>query len=440
MNTLYLDLFSGISGDMFLGAMIDLGVDPAALESALASLPVSGYHLHVRRGHKSAIEGVKVDVHLGDHHGHEHHQEHDHEHSHGHHHHDHGHPHTGHPHAHHDSHSHSHHEEHGRSYAEIKSLISNAQLSDWVKQKATAVFHRIAVAEGKIHGMPADQVHFHEVGAVDSIVDVVGAAIALEMLGKPRVLTSRVVEGFGWVTCAHGRFPIPAPATLAILGARGIAVSQCEEPHELITPTGAAIIAEFAESFGPMTDLIATRIGYGLGTRDNKTRPNVLRAILGTSSSATSALDWEQDHVTVLETNIDDSSAEVLGFVVEKALGAGALDAFHTPIQMKKSRPGVLLTLLCHEHHANPLTELVLRETSAFGVRRYTAERRKLKREFATVKTPFGEIPIKIGRLNSQVIQTAPEFEACRQAATDHRVPLKEVYASALKAFSELNE
>jgi uncharacterized protein (TIGR00299 family) protein len=303
-----------------------------------------------------------------------------------------------------------------------------------------AVFHRIAVAEGKIHGMPPEQVHFHEVGAVDSIVDIVGACIGLEMLGKPRVLSSFVVEGTGFINCAHGRFPIPAPATLAILGARGIAVSQCDEPHELVTPTGAALLAELVDEFGPMQGLVADKIGYGLGTRDNKTRPNVLRAVLGeatasAASSGSSPHGWETDTITIIETNLDDVSAEILGSLVERALKDGALDVFFTPIQMKKNRPGVLLSLLCAEKDADRFSELILRESSAFGVRRYSAERRKLVREFVSAQTPYGQVVIKLGKLDGKVVQAAPEFESCRQAAESWRVPLKLVYEAALQAF-----
>jgi len=308
-----------------------------------------------------------------------------------------------------------------------------------VKKKSVAVFQRIADAEGKIHGKPPEQVHFHEVGAVDSIVDIVGASIALEMLGKPRALSAPVVEGVGWIDCAHGRFPIPAPATLAILGARGVAVTQCDEPHELVTPTGAALLAEFVENFGPMQGLVAEKIGFGLGTRTNKTRPNVLRAILGTSNSElrtpnSEAHDWETDTIAVLETNLDDISAEVLGNFVERALAAGALDIFHTPIQMKKNRPGVLLTVLSVEIDADKFSEMILRETSAFGVRRHSAERRKLHREFTTVKTSFGEVTVKIGKLDGKIVQAAPEFESCKKAAEKAGVPLKEVYEAALMA------
>jgi uncharacterized protein (TIGR00299 family) protein len=339
-----------------------------------------------------------------------------------------------------DAHQHEHGEHqhsHGRNFSEIEKLISTSSLSDWVKEKSLAVFYRIAVAEGKIHGLPPEQVHFHEVGAVDSIVDIVGACIGLEMLGKPRVLASPVVEGTGWIDCAHGRFPIPAPATLSILGQKGIPVSQCDEPHELVTPTGAALLAEFVEEFGPMRDLVAEKIGYGLGTRDNKTRPNVLRAALGKTASSKGTHDWEIDTITVLETNLDDLSPEILGDFVEQALAAGALDVFHTPIQMKKNRPGVLLTILCAEADADKFTEMILRETSSFGVRRHTTERRKLRREFASVKTTFGEVTVKVGKLDGKVIQTSPEFESCKKLARTAKVPLKAIYDSAATALKQ---
>ena len=441
MKVLYLDIFSGISGDMFVGALLDLGVDAHQFEHELEKLNVDGYHLHVSRGEKSGIAGIKFDVHLADHdHDHDHGHSHDHEDHHHHHHHDHSH---GHSHAHSHSHEHEpehqHHHDENRTFTEIKKLISQSPLSDWVKKKSIAVFQRIADAEGKIHGKPPEQVHFHEVGAVDSIVDIVGASIALEMLGKPRVLAAPVVEGVGWIDCAHGRFPIPAPATLAILGARNVAVTQCDEPHELVTPTGAALLAEFVESFGPMHGLVAEKIGFGLGTRTNKTRPNVLRAVLGTSNiqhptSNIPAHDWETDTIAVLETNLDDISAEILGNFVERALAAGALDVFHTPIQMKKNRPGVLLTILCAQSDADKFSEMMLRETSAFGVRRHSAERRKLRREFTTVKTPFGEVTVKIGKLDGKLVQAAPEFESCRKVAEAAKVSVKEVYEAVLKA------
>jgi uncharacterized protein (TIGR00299 family) protein len=465
MKTLYLDIFSGLSGDMLIGALIDLGVDPRRLQKELARLDLDGYRTHIKRGHKASIEGVKFDVQVAHEHTHEHshgggaththphthedksHHHHDHgdlhEHGHEHEHHDHDHDQEKHEHSHgHESEGYGHEHSHGRNYAQIREMINRSSLSDWVKQKAVAVFHRIAVAEGKIHGLPLEQVHFHEVGAVDSIVDIVGACIGLEILGKPRVVAAPVVEGTGWINCAHGRFPIPAPATLAILGARGIPVSQCEEPQELLTPTGAALLAEFAESFGPMRDLVAERIGFGLGTRDNETRPNVVRAVLGETTAPDQASatkhDWETDTVTVLEANLDDLSGEILGYFVEKALGMGALDVFHTPIQMKKNRPGVLLTVLCAEGESDKFGELMLRETSTFGIRRYTAERRKLRREFTKVKTSFGEVTLKLGKLDGKLIQAAPEYESCKAVAEKAGVPLKEIYEAATRAFKAL--
>ncbi len=430
-KTLYLDIFSGISGDMFIGALLDLGVSFEALQAELQKVDIGSFHLHEQRQSKAGIAGIKFDVHEHHAHGHAghdhgHHHPHDHSHGPG----DHGHTHQHEP-------AHHHHHGDSRNYADIRKLILGSALSDWVKEKSVAVFHRIAVAEGKIHGHPPEEVHFHEVGAIDSIVDVIGACVCLEQLGRPRVLAAQVTEGTGWVNCAHGRFPVPTMATLEILGARGIAVSQCDEPHELVTPTGAAILAEFAETFGPMRGLVAERVGYGLGTRDNHNRPNVLRAVLGpsqTSPAPAPHLDWETDTIAVLETNLDDVNPELLGAFVEQALKAGALDVFHTPIQMKKSRPAILLTVLCPEAKADALSELMLRETTAFGVRRTTASRRKLRREVARISTAYGLVEVKIGRLNGKLIQAAPEFESCRALAEEKGISLKEVYSAAQAA------
>lgn len=441
MKTLFFDLFSGISGDMAIGALIDLGVDFQRLEAELAKLNLGGYHLHIAKAKRFQIVGTKFDVHLegeSSAHSHEHGHDHDHDHEHGH---DHG-PHHSHSHPHAPAKGTSfggipglresfkapeHHHHEGRTFADIKVLIGKSELSDWVKEKAIAIFLRVALAEGKIHGQPPEQVHFHEVGAVDSIVDIIGFCIGLEMLGKPKVLCSPVIEGSGWIDCAHGRFPVPAPATLEILSARGIAVSQCEEPHELVTPTGAALMAEMAERFGPMQALKPERIGFGIGTRDNKTRPNVLRVILGESEAATGH-DWEVDTICVLETNLDDINSEVLGHFIGRAMDAGALDVFYTPIQMKKNRPAVMLTVLCQTADADRFCEMMLRETTAFGVRRMTSERRKLRREVRPVSTQFGDIAVKFGLLDGQVVQAAPEYESCKAAAQAHGVPIKDVY------------
>ena len=425
MKTLYLDIFSGISGDMFIGALLDLGVDAAQFERELEKLGLREYHLHVSRQERGAIAGTKFDVHLTTSPAHVHsHGEGEHSHSH-----EPGHEHT-----------------HGRTFADISKMITRSLLSPWVKEKAIAVFQRVAVAEGKIHGHPPESVHFHEVGAVDSIVDIVGACVVLEMLGRPRVRAAQPIEGTGTIRCAHGTFPIPAPATLEILRARGVTLQQCEEPGELITPTGAAILAEFAESFGPMREQAVEKIGYGLGTRQNKTRPNVLRAVFGEESEESKAqgprsrvgggLDWETDTIAVLETNLDDINAELLGAFVEQALAAGALDVFYTPVQMKKNRPGVLLTVLCADTDADKFSELILRETTAFGVRRTLAERRKLRREMTKVTTEFGEVSVKLGRLGGKVIQAAPEFESCRAVAARAGVTVREVYETTVKALN----
>jgi len=536
---------------MFIGAMIDLGVDARKLERELRNLRLTGYHLHVARMSKSSIEGVKFDVHIEDENEHhhdagEHHrspepafgshggmlvnvpkgqlevsvfetkvpprfrlyflnrkgkpvppiggnmvtletlrpdgerktfrfkkypnyleateelpephefqailnlnqggateryslefrESHEHDHAHGTH--EHTHSHSA-EHSHGPESTHHHHEHsHGRNYAEIKELIRSSSLSEWVKQKAVAVFQHIARAEGKIHGVPADKVHFHEVGAVDSIVDIVGACIALELLGKPQVLASSVVEGTGFVNCAHGRFPIPAPATLEILGSKRIPISQCEEPQELLTPTGAALLAEFVEEFGPLRGMVAEKIGFGLGTRNNQTRPNVVRAILGTAEEPRrpdgNKHDWETDTITILEANLDDISGEILGNFVELALSKGALDVYYTSILMKKNRPGVLLTVMCAEDLADQLTQIMLRETSTFGVRRYLTERRKLLREFVMAKTDYGEVSVKIGKLDGQIIQCAPEFESCKLLAESKKVSIRQIYSAALKS------
>jgi uncharacterized protein (TIGR00299 family) protein len=417
MKTLYLDLFSGISGDMFLGALIDLGVDVRRLERELKKLKLRGWRLEVSRQIKGGLAGVKLDVVVNEP----------------------GAPARVSPAAPHPP---------DRTFGQIRHLITRSRLSPWVKQRSVATFRRLAEAEGQIHGVPIEEVHFHEIGAADSIVDIVGACVALEMLGKPRVRASPVVEGIGWVDCAHGRLPLPAPATLAILGARGIGITQCDEPQELVTPTGAALLAEFVEHFGPMNHLVAGKIGLGLGTRENRTRPNVLRAILGDEEIAPGAArnappasrppDWETDTIAVLETNLDDCSGEILGAFVKMALAAGALDVFHTPVQMKKNRPGVLLTVLCAEADADRLSELMLRETTAFGVRKTIAERRKLRREFADLQTPFGKVTVKIGRWGDKVIQAAPEFESCRELAERTQAPLKQIYAAALQSAQQI--
>ncbi|MCS1409356.1 MAG: hypothetical protein M2R45_02536 [Verrucomicrobia subdivision 3 bacterium] len=391
MRTLYLDAFSGISGDMFLGAMIDLGISEERLTSELAKLRLEEYDLQIRRQQKFNIKGVKFDVILRTH-------------------------------------------SHGRNFSQIRALINESTLSDWVKENAIETFARVARAEGKAHGMPPDEVHFHEVGAVDSIMDIVGASIAIDLLDRPRVQSSMVVEGTGWVHCAHGRFPVPTMATLSILGERGVAVSQCDEPHELVTPTGAAILAQFAESFGPMNQLVASKIGYGLGTRDHKSRPNVLRAVIGEASAQSAESRWDTDTIGVVECNLDDQSPEILGYTFELALREGALDVFHSPIQMKKQRLGTLFTILCELPDSERFARLILRETSAFGVRTYESKRFKLRRSQDTVETPYGPVAVKIGRLEDKVIKVSPEYEACKTLAQQTGVSIQEIFKAVAAA------
>jgi pyridinium-3,5-bisthiocarboxylic acid mononucleotide nickel chelatase len=385
---LYLDCFSGISGDMMVGALCDLGVEPATIETELRKLSLGKTRLHFERQARRGISGIKFLVEEPA------------------------------P----RKHRHTH-------YEVIRKLIGESGLSDFVTQKARAIFERIAVAEAKIHGVPVETVAFHEVGAIDSIADIVGACVALEELGKPRVLVSALREGRGWIDCAHGRFPLPAPATLEIL--RGVEIESVDEPWESITPTGAAIVREFAESFGPMPRLEIERVGYGIGTRDLEQRPNVLRAIFGRTTEGMPN-ELETDTIIEIETQLDDLSPELTGAATERLFALGALDVTLTPVQMKKNRPGVQLSVLCEPALEAKIVHAMLVETSAFGVRRSEKRRYKLERRFEKVQMPFGEITIKLGLLKGEVVQVAPEFESCRLAAERTGQPLRVIYQEAL--------
>ncbi len=477
MRVLFLDCFSGISGDMTVGALCDLGVKPSSFEWELSKLDIGDFHMHFERKQRKNIEGVKFGIHAGsththdqdedpDEHGqvhahaHEHESEHEHEHGHAH---EHEHDHDEHEHRHgvephaHDHHGHEHgpgcdhahaheHEHeldehsHGRSYVEIRALLESSDLSDFVKKHALSIFHRVAVAEAKIHGTPVESIGFHEVGALDSIADIVLACAGIEELGVERIYVGKLADGHGWVDCAHGRFPIPAPATLEIL--RGIPVGQIDEPFEFITPTGAAIAAEFGHGFGVMPPMTIGKIGYGLGNRQLENRPNVLRAVLGElatdDAAATPAANgggFATDTVTQIETNIDDLSPEIVGATIDRLLAAGALDAFFTPAQMKKNRPGVLLTVLCEPAKVDALSALIFRHTSSFGLRLSEKRRLKLERRFETVGTAYGEIQVKLGfDAGGNLLQVSPEFESCRVVAERADVPLREVYAAAVQA------
>ena len=546
MRVLFLDCFSGISGDMTVGALCDLGVKPSAFEWELAKLEIGDFHMHFERKKRQAIEGIKFGIHEGaththdqdepedlghshdhDHHahtegkherhaehehdcGHDHghaHKEHshdcghDHEHhdaqahgdahdhdhskcSHDHHHgeehthsHQHGHgrehdaqsehsheghhdhKHEAHSHAHHDAHAHEPHQHgpdcnhghahpenhghahadtekqahiHGRSHAEIKALIEQSDLSDFVKKHALSIFQRIAVAEGRIHGQPPEAVTFHEVGALDSIADIICTCVGIEQLGVERVLVSPLFDGRGFVKCAHGEYPIPSTATLEIL--KGIPLRQVDEPYEFITPTGAAIVAEFGASFGVMPQIRAEKIGYGVGTRNLPNRPNVLRAVLGETEDG-GQVPYETDQIVCVEANLDDQSPEITGSVTGKLLAAGALDVFLTPIQMKKNRPGIKLSVLCEEADLRTIADLLFKETTSFGIRMTRADRWKLSRKFKMVHTAYGEISVKLGYVGEKVVQVAPEFESCQAASNRSGQPLRAVYEAALQSY-----
>ncbi len=402
MKCLYLDCVGGISGDMLLGALIDLGLDIRMLRRELAKLKLDEFEVSARHGQRQGITGTKFDVTLREHDSHHHHG-HDHEH-------------------------------HGRSFHDIQRLIETSKLAAEVKRRAIGAFRRLAVAEGKIHGVAPEKVHFHEVGAVDSIVDFVGACIGLRALGVERVVASAPLRtGFGFVDCAHGRFPVPGPATVELL--KGVPVYAGDEEAELITPTGAALLREFATEFGPMPAMTVSVIGYGLGSRDLPKSPNVLRALLGDVGDSDAR---DSDRVAVLETNLDDVNPQVLGDVMDKALSAGALDVFHTPIQMKKNRPGVMLSVLCAPADADRLSRLLLENTTAFGVRHTEAQRLKLDREMVVVKTAFGRVEVKIGRLGGRIVSASPEFESCKRAATKAKVPVRRVLTAALAEAEKL--
>ncbi len=436
MRTLYLDCFAGASGDMFIGALLDCGLDFELLKTELAKLGVEGYELSLTRVDRSGINSAKFDVHLkaADHqhdHSHDHH-----DHSHDHHHHDHSHDHSHeanptpsiqHPTS--DSHDH-------RSLSTIKQIISSSALSASVKERALTIFQRIGEAESKIHGIPIETVHFHEVGAIDSIVDIIGSCIGLEALQIEKILSAPLHVGSGTFKCAHGTYPVPGPATAELL--RGVPVYSKGIEGELVTPTGAAIISTLAAGYGNLPAMKIERVGYGAGTRSYPQFPNVLRAVIGEMED--SGGDPTPTTVTVIEANIDDLSPQVFGHLMEKALTAGALDVFYTPVQMKKNRPGVLMTLLCNLSDRDRMTDLIFSETTTLGVRYRNEQREILRREHLAVETEFGSIRIKIARAqDGRLMNFAPEFEDCRVAAELHQVPIRHVQLAALQVYAKQN-
>lgn len=384
MRIAYFDCFSGISGDMTLGALIHAGVDAAAIREAVASLGLSA-ELKVARIRKSGFDATQVTVEA--------------------------------PHEH--VHRHLHH---------ITKMIDASRLTERQKGLAHKIFRRLAEAEAAVHGSTIEKVHFHEVGAIDSIVDIVGAAVAIDLLGVDRIVASPVPTGRGTVKAAHGVMPVPAPGTAELLKGVPLAASSIEA--ELTTPTGAAILTSVASEFGPLPAMRIETIGYGAGQRDLAEQPNVLRVFVGTVAESA-----ETDRVWVLETNLDDLPGELIGYCTEQLLAAGALDVFTTAIGMKKNRPGVLVSVLCTELLIGEMEEILFRETATFGIRRYSTVRSKLERRSHVVTTPYGPVQGKLGWRAGRPPIFAPEYEDCRRVAAVKGISLRDVYAAAIRAF-----
>ena len=380
MRIAYFDCFSGISGDMTLGALVDAGVDPGALRAAVAGLglPAELAFDTVRRGGFRAIHARVIAP-----------PEH--------------------------AHRHLHH---------IEAMIDKAGISPRQADLAKRIFRRLGEVEAEAHGIDIQKVHFHEVGAVDSIVDIVGAAVGLDLLGVDRIEASPVPPGRGWVRAAHGRMPLPAPATANLL--KGIPLAESTAEGEQTTPTGAAILATVAESFGPLPAMTISAIGLGAGTREVPDVANILRLFVGELAPAFGA-----DRVWVLETNLDDLPGEVVGYATTQLLAAGALDAYVTPIQMKKNRPGVMISALCEEAKVPDLEAILFRETTTLGIRRYPVSRHKLRREAVVVQTPLGPIRGKLGWIEGRPPQFSPEYDDCARVATERNVPIRDVYQAA---------
>ena len=415
MNILHIDAFAGISGDMTVSALRDLGVGEEVFQQALAALPITLPECRFERGNRGGIAGWRFCVtgHDGNEEPESQYQL----------------PASKSPKRHSSVFINTSAHSHGRNHAEIITLLKQSSLNTEVKRRALAVFQRIAIAEGGIHGVPPETVGFHEVGAEDSIADIVAACAGFVSLQLDSISCGPLIEGSGQIKCAHGLFPLPAPATLALL--KGIPFSQVEEAWEHITPTGAALLAEFSGSFGPMPEMSVSAIGYGLGSRQTLKRPNVLRLILGTSVLSK---DEAKEFVLELRCNLDDLTPEHAASALEAIITSGALDATLTPTVMKRGRPGWILEVLCHPDQADALSELIMRQTTAFGIRRHTMQRLILDRHHRSVETPYGPISVKVGLLKGEIIQQSPEFSSCAEAAARHAVPVHLVHAAALGA------
>jgi len=426
---------------MFLGALVDAGVSAELLEKTVAALNL-GAKLEISKVNRSGITATKVDVLV---HGEKElpreefweqsHGEHSHSHAHG-----------GHSQQHshteeeqrtgvsapekHSAHEHA--DAHGRTLKEIREIIGRAAISEGAKKTALAIFSALGTAEAKIHNSELDSVHFHEVGAVDAIVDIVGAAVGAEALGVDEIVCSPLNVGGGMVKCAHGEFPIPAPATVELL--KGAPVYSSGIQKELVTPTGAAIVKVLAKRFGAFPEMTIEKSGYGAGTRDFTGHPNVVRLTIGEAAAAL-ASKTAQETIAILEANLDDLNPQVFGYVMDRLLEEGALDVFGVPVQMKKNRPGTLLTVLCKPEDSARLTHIVFAETSTLGVRHRLEQRQTLARRWVIVCTEWGDVRMKVASMNGTVSHYAPEYEDCRKIASERRQPLKEVMQAAMQAY-----
>ena len=387
MKTLYFDCFAGASGDMILGAMVAAGVDPSVLSEELSRLNVTGFSVNFETVTRSGLSATYARVETTDEHKHRH-------------------------------------------LSDIKQIIESSSVSDSAKKLSIEIFTRLAEAEAKVHNEPVEHVHFHELGALDAIVDIVGAAICFDLLKIDRFVCSPLHVGSGTIQMAHGRFPVPPPAVAELI--KGVPFYSTDIEGELLTPTGAAIITTVCKEFGPIPQLITNATGYGAGTRQYKDFPNVLRVLIGETKTDAAA----DERLCMIETNIDDVSPQVLGHVMDRAFELGALDCYFTPVQMKKNRPGVLLSILCAPDRKEQLTELLFKETTTLGVRSYEVERRALRRSSKRVETQYGPIDVKVAHLNGHVVNQMPEFEQVRAAATKAGVPLKIVEEAVRAALS----
>ena len=400
MTILYFDCFSGAAGDMILGALIDAGLPLPDLKRALGSLGVAGWDVSADRLVKAGITATKFRVHAHQH---------------------------AHTHTHADQHQHAHHH---HTLPEIRAAIDRSALSDQGKARARSLFDRLAEAEAAVHNMPVERVHLHEVGELDSIIDIAGCVFALEWFAADRIVVSPINVGSGTIATAHGLYPVPAPATLRLLGDAPIYGGDIRT--ELLTPTGALVLTDYASSFGPMPPMRVKRVGYGAGDRDFVGAPNVLRVVVGESTAAASAM-----RVVVIECEIDDMNPQIFGVLMDRLHAAGALDVVYAPVQMKKNRPGTLVTIVARPEQRDALAEVMFRESTTIGVRYTEMERECLDRETQALETPVGPIRFKIARRHGRVLNAQPEFDDVAKAAAERGLPVKEVQQIVTKAWLE---